>query len=392
MNAIWPRLIEGRRHLARGEGFEAHEVWEEAWRPLPPGAERRSLQGLIQLAVALEHRRRGNPRGAAGQWAKAKARLEGGLPWPLLDLPRLLHDVAPCLDAAARGELADLPDLGWLEAEGGGVRSASAGEGEKITPTLMLIHGAWMNAESWEGWRERYEARGYRVVAPSWPGDERPAAELRASPSPELANVGVAEIVAHYQAEAAAVEGPLVLIGHSFGGLFVQMLLDRGVGVAGVAIDPAPPRGVLPAFNALRAGLPTLLSSRAVVSMSFADFQWGWAHTQPEAEQRAAWERYVVPMPKKVYADGANAPFTRTLAIDFASRKQPLLLIAGGADRTVPASMVRATFALQKKAKATTDLHEFPDRTHWLVGAPGWEEIADDAITWVEKQLPAGPG
>ena len=381
-----PRLLAGRAHLARGEGFEAHELWEDAWRPLPKGPEKLALQGLIQLAVALEHRRRDNPRGAAGQWAKAKAKLADGLPWPLLDLDRLLREVAPCLDAAARRELLPIPNLEWLDGDWptGGIPAPKLEP--RVRPTLMLIHGAWMNAESWDGWRDRYEARGYRVVAPSWPQDDRPVAELRASPAAGLAQIGVSEIVAHYQAEAARIEGPVVLIGHSFGGLFVQMLLDRGVGVAGVAIDPAPPKGVNPAWNAVRAGFPVLFSMNSVATMAFADFQWGWAHTQPEAEQRAAFERFVVPTPRKVYMDGARAPFTKTLAIDFASRKQPLLLIAGGEDRTVPASMVRAAHKLQAASQARTDLHEFPDRTHWLVGAPGWEEIADDAIGWVEQQ------
>ena len=98
-----------------------------------------------------------------------------------------------------------------------------------------------------------------------------------------------------------------------------------------------------------------------------------------------------MPTPKRVYPDGAGAPFTQTLAIGFAKRQQPLLLIAGGEDGTVPASMVRAAHKLQKAASAKTDLHEFADRTHWLVGAPGWEEIADDAILWVEQQLGEAP-
>jgi len=255
----------------------------------------------------------------------------------------------------------------------------------------MLIHGAWMNPESWAAWKSRYEARGYPVVAPAWPEDDRPAAELRAQPSPGLADVGVSEIVAHYEAEAKKIDGPLVLVGHSFGGLFVQLLLDRGVGVAGVAIDPAPPRGVHPAFSALQAALPVLLSFKPVATMSFADFQWGWAHTQPEVEQRAAYDRFVVPTPRKVYQDGANAPFTTRLALRPGERKQPLLFIAGGQDRTVTASMVRAAYTLQRASPAVTELHEFPDRTHWLVGAPGWEAVADDAIGWVEARLGLAP-
>jgi pimeloyl-ACP methyl ester carboxylesterase len=255
--------------------------------------------------------------------------------------------------------------------------------------TVMLIHGAWMNAESWAGWKARYEARGYRVVAPSWPEDERPVAEVKARPSEGLAAVGVSEILAHYEAEAARVDGPLWLVGHSFGGLFVQLLLDRGVGLAGVAINPAPPKGVHPTFSALKAALPMLFSLKAVSTMSVADFRWGWAHTQTEAEAQAAYDRFVVPTPRRVYQAGANAPFTSLLALRPAARKQPLLFIAGGEDRTVSASMVRAAFAIQKKSPSVTELHDFPDRTHWICGAPGWEEVADDAIGWLEAQVPA---
>ena len=61
-----------------GAWFEAHEILERLWRGLERGSEAHRLtQGLIQLAVGLEHLRRGNPRGARGQWQKAEAKLEG---------------------------------------------------------------------------------------------------------------------------------------------------------------------------------------------------------------------------------------------------------------------------------------------------------------------------
>ena len=63
-----------------------------------------------------------------------------------------------------------------------------------MTKTIMLIHGAWLNAQSWEGFKARYEAKGYTVVAPSWPLDDRAPAELRANPHPDLKNVGMVRI------------------------------------------------------------------------------------------------------------------------------------------------------------------------------------------------------
>src|SRR5262245_17086210 len=66
-----------------------------------------------------------------------------------------------------------------------------------VTKTIMLIHGAWFNATSWEGFKARYEAKGYTVVAPSWPHDERSPAELRAAPHEDLRNVGFERILDH---------------------------------------------------------------------------------------------------------------------------------------------------------------------------------------------------
>jgi pimeloyl-ACP methyl ester carboxylesterase len=260
-----------------------------------------------------------------------------------------------------------------------------------VPPTIVLIHGAWMSPASWEPWRARYAARGYTVLAPAWPCDDRPVAELVASPDPALANVGVTEIVAHYAEIVRGLDAPPVLVGHSFGGLFVQLLLDRGLGAAGVAIDPAPPRGVFPTLDAIRAGWPVVSTwggGSKIHRLSFADFQWGWMHTQPEAEQRAAYDAFVVPTPGKPYFDAAAAPFNPAMRIDFANPKRaPLLLVAGAEDRTVPASMVRAAHALQKRSPARTDLLEFAGRTHWIIGQPGWEEVADQALAWVEGVL-----
>lgn len=254
--------------------------------------------------------------------------------------------------------------------------------------TIVLIHGAWMNHESWAPWVQRYEGRGYKVIAPAWPYDERPVAELRREPDPRLASLGAAEIVDHYEKIIRALDAPPVVIGHSFGGLWTQILLSRGLGAAGVAIDSAPPKGVMPAWNAVKASLPVASSFRfgsKVFSMSLDDWRWGWTHTLTPAEQEDTFAKYPVPTPGRVYWDGLVAPFTSTMAVDFASEKRaPLLLIAGAEDRTVPASMNEQNFRLYRSG---VEYKEFPGRTHWIIQQPGWEEVADYALDWVEKKL-----
>src|SRR6266542_5733612 len=127
-----------------------------------------------------------------------------------------------------------------------------------------------------------------RCIAPAWPYDDRPVGELRATPDPRLAAIGIGEIVDHYDRIVRGLDRP-ILIGHSFGGLFVQMLLDRGLGAAGVSIDPAPPKGILPGPNAVRASLPVLMGWQSwsrIRTTPFESFQWGWVHTLDRAAQR----------------------------------------------------------------------------------------------------------
>src|SRR3954447_9583462 len=96
-------------------------------------------------------------------------------------------------------------------------------------PPIVLIHGLWLTPRSWEGWKERFEARGRQVIAPSWPRMEAEVEELRRDPSP-MNGLGIADVVDHYDRIVRGLERPPVLIGHSFGGLFVELLLDRGLG------------------------------------------------------------------------------------------------------------------------------------------------------------------
>jgi len=251
--------------------------------------------------------------------------------------------------------------------------------------TIVLVHGAWLNSASWAGFKARYEARGYRVIVPDWPYDDRPPAELRASPRPEVARLGQRDILAHYEWIIRALDEPPIIIGHSAGGTFTQHLLDRGLGAAGVAIDPAPTPGVPLYPHAILSALPVFIdpfSWRKAKVMSRRFFANRFAQTAPRDQVEALYDRYIVPTPGKVYWDGV----IKAIKIQWDNPKRaPLLLIAGGKDLIADAAMTEAIYRKQSRAPSRTELKIFPDRSHWTCMDAGWEEVADFALDWAER-------
>jgi pimeloyl-ACP methyl ester carboxylesterase len=242
--------------------------------------------------------------------------------------------------------------------------------------------------------KARLEAAGFECQAPAWPYDDRPIADLRASPDPALATIGVAEILDRFAGIAGSYPEPPLLVGHSFGGLFVQLLLDRGIGRAGVAISPAPTRGVFPNLSALRANalvLRTWRSWKKTLTAGLDDMSWSFFHGLPEEEQRAAYEAHVIPTPGRPFWQVALAPFNSLTTVDYTNpSRPPLLIISGESDRTVPASINQANFEKWKRSPAETEMRKLPRRTHWIIAEPGWEEVADLVIDFARRHPGSG--
>lgn len=260
------------------------------------------------------------------------------------------------------------------------------------TRDILLIHGLWMTPLCWENWVKRYNDYGYNVIAPAWPGlDERSIKDIRQDPT-LIRGLGVLEIVNHYDKIIRSLKKPPIIMGHSFGGLFVQLLLDRGLGCAGVAINSAQTKGVLNLpLSTIRVTMPALMNpmdTHGVVELSFDQFKYAFANGLKEDEARKAFERYNIPGPKRPIIQLAFANLTPNAVTKVSYdniNRSPLLFVSGGEDHTIPASINKEN-ANRYKATTITDYREFPDRTHFTLGEKGWEEIADFCLNWAIEQ------
>jgi pimeloyl-ACP methyl ester carboxylesterase len=268
-------------------------------------------------------------------------------------------------------------------------------DGDRIP--LMLIHGAWLSARSWESFAEYFDKRGFAVSTPEWPRKHGDVEELREH-ADELAGLGLTEIVDHYERLIRELDQPPVLIGHSFGGLVVELLLDRGLGRAGVALSPAPPKGIriLP-FSSLKAASPALAhpsKRRGIVTLTSEQFAYGFVNTLTPEEAAAAYERYAVPETGRIFYEAGFANFALhpTTDVHFKNEQRaPLLIVGAENDHTVPASVARAQYKKYEHSPARTEYLEFEGRPHLFIVGDGSDKVAASIDSWLDGVLDAAP-
>jgi len=262
-------------------------------------------------------------------------------------------------------------------------------------PTIVLIHGLWLTPLSWEGWQQRFESKGHTVLAPAWPGLEGTVEEVRQNTS-RYEQLGIKEITDHYDGIIRGLDAPPIIMGHSFGGLITQLLLDRGLGASAVAISPAQIKGVyvLPPAQAKVASavLKNPANRHKTVMLTAEEFRYGFTNTLTLEESKPIYDRLAVPGPGRPLFQAALANFTPhavTTINRHNSSRAPLLFLANGKDHTVPAVSTRAAYHIQKKSGALTELKEYMDRSHSTFSQDGWEAVADYSLDWAVRNARA---
>ena len=256
--------------------------------------------------------------------------------------------------------------------------------------TVVFIHGLWIHSSSWQPWMQFFKDNGYEVINPAWPGDSATVAECRANPQP-IANRGVVEIADSYTKIIATLPEPPIVIGHSFGGLLAQIILGRGIAAAGIAIDPAPIKGVwqLP-FSALKASFPVLgnpFNLKKAISLTFDQFRYGFANAVPEAEAKELYEHWTIPGPGRPLFQAAFATFNPNAETKVNTKNKtrgPLLITGGEKDHIAPPVLGKASLKKYDPA-VVTEFKLFEGRGHSLIVDHGWKEVAEYSLAWLNK-------
>ena len=257
---------------------------------------------------------------------------------------------------------------------------------------VVFVHGLWLLDSSWDRWAELFEQSGYVAVTPGWPDDPSTVQEAREHPE-TFAGKGISDIAAYQQNIIERLDRKPAIIGHSFGGVLVQILAGRGLSAATVAISPAPSRGVLPLpIAALKAAAPVLVNPanrHKAIALTFDQFRYGFANAVSEDEAQRLYDEYHVagsgiPLFQAAFAN-VN-PRTEDTALKLGQDRGPLLVVAASEDHQAPTAIAEASYKKQRKNEFfETEFLEIPDRGHSLTIDDGWRDVAEISLDFIRR-------
>ncbi|MFC3361821.1 alpha/beta hydrolase [Pedobacter fastidiosus] len=251
---------------------------------------------------------------------------------------------------------------------------------------IVFITGAFVSSDGWNDWKEYFEQQGYRTIAPAWPYKDAPACTLRQRhPDAEVASLRLTDLIAYFIGIVEALPEKPILIGHSMGGLITQLLVQKGLATAGIAIHSLQPQGIFTfKFSFYKAGWAALgffTDAKKTFLMSFAQWQYAFTNSMSYEEQKDAYYKLLIPESKLVVRDAT----TSAAKIDFTRPHAPLLFLSGSNDHFIPASLNYTNYKKYTHTGSITDYKEFVGRNHFVLGQPGWQENANFILKWLNE-------
>ena len=257
---------------------------------------------------------------------------------------------------------------------------------EVNSKTIVFIHGLFMNNDTWDEWKAYFESNGYTCYAPAHPKHQGKPAELRANPPTGLEDVQFQDWISHLESFIDKLPEKPILIGHSFGGLTAQKLVESGRAETAILISSAPPKGVStfkPSFIKANNKVISPFKGKTVFNPAEEKykkwFHFAIANTLTREQSDQLFDKYAVPESRQT----PRASLQKIAKVDTKKPHVPLLFLGGLEDVIIPNVLVRKTIKKYTHEGSIVDSKFFAGKDHFICGAPGWEEVADYCLNWL---------
>jgi pimeloyl-ACP methyl ester carboxylesterase len=251
--------------------------------------------------------------------------------------------------------------------------------------TIVFIHGMFQNPKSWEKWISYFNEKGYNCLAPAWPLHEGEPKALRDNPPTGLGDLELQTIVDKMEGVVKGLEEKPIVIGHSVGGLIVQLLVNKGLAEMGVAIDSVAPNAMLAfdwGFMKNSALIANPFKGNDPFYMDVESFHGSFCNTMPMDETKAAYNETATHDSRNVLRGCMGSQGQ----VDVELPHVPLLFIGGEKDEIIPFELSERNAKAYTDAGSISGFKEFANRGHFICGQPGWEEVAGYISEWLQKQ------
>ncbi len=253
------------------------------------------------------------------------------------------------------------------------------------TKTIVFIHGLFQNSYSWEQWTTYFRALGYTVYTPSFPYHEGEPKLLNQHTNPNLVNLEFEEVLDSMTNFVNRLPEKPIIIGHSIGGLLTQKLVEAGKAKMGITLASANPRGIsVSDWKYIRSNFRMVNPFRnrnKVCTPPMKWFNYTFFNTLSDSMAKEAHFNYFVPESRKI----AKSSTYKGLEIDFNKPHAPMLFISGEKDNDLPPSLIFKNYKAYQDSTSVREYYEFPNKSHFIVGEPGWEDVAKYVAVWIEK-------
>ncbi len=252
--------------------------------------------------------------------------------------------------------------------------------------TIVFIHGMFMTPKAWDKWQAYFKEQGYTTIAPAWPLHDTPLTQQRTTKAQEtLGKLTLDEVIESYRKEIKTLPEKPIVIGHSMGGLVAQKLLSEGLASKAVAIDSAPPSGlIVTKWSFIKSNWSVInpfVNAEQAYYPSLKDFRYAFANCVPDAESEAMYNDYIVPESRLV----GRGTSSKVAKIDFSKPHAPLLMIAGERDHIIPAALNRKNFNKYSDPSSVKTFKQFDGQCHALIVDKKWKEVATSVATWLNN-------